>query len=39
MLLALTTAFSLSQAYRTVATLMAAALQADFALDAQALGL
>jgi len=39
MLFALTTAFALSQAYRTVATLMAAPLQADFQLDAQALGL
>ena len=39
MLFALTTAFSLSQAYRTVATLMAAPLQADFHLSAQALGL
>jgi MFS family permease len=39
MLFALTTAFALSQAYRTVATLMAAPLQADFHLDAQALGL
>lgn len=39
MLLALTTAFALSQAYRTVASLMAAPLQADFHLSAQALGL
>lgn len=39
MLLALTTAFALSQAYRTVAAMMAAPLQADFALNAQALGL
>ena len=39
MLLALTTAFALSQAYRTVATLMAASLQTDFHLSAQALGL
>lgn len=39
MLFALTTAFALSQAYRTVATLMAAPLQADFHLSAQALGL
>ena len=39
MLFALTTAFALSQAYRTVATIMAAPLQADFQLDAQALGL
>ena len=39
MLFALTTAFALSQAYRTVATIMAAPLQADFDLNAQALGL
>lgn len=39
MLFALTTAFALSQAYRTVATLMAAPLQAEFHLGAQALGL
>ena len=39
MLFALTTAFALSQAFRTVATLMAAPLQADFHLGAQALGL
>jgi MFS family permease len=39
MLFALATAFALSQAYRTVATLMAAPLQADFRLNAQALGL
>ena len=39
MLFALTTAFALSQAYRTVAAIMAAPLQADFHLDAQALGL
>jgi len=39
MLFALTTAFALSQAYRTVATIMAAPLQADFHIDAQALGL
>ena len=39
MLFALTTAFALSQAYRTVATIMAAPLQADFYLSAQALGL
>src|SRR5450830_1245136 len=39
MLFALTTAFSLSQAYRTVATLMAPPLQADFHLSAQDLGL
>ena len=39
MLFALTTAFALSQAYRTIAAIMAAPLQADFHLDAQALGL
>ncbi len=39
MLFALTTAFALSQAYRTVATLMAPPLQAEFHLSAQALGL
>jgi len=39
MLFALTTAFALSQAWRTVATIMAVPLQADFHLDAQALGL
>ena len=39
MLFALATAFSLSQAFRTVAAIMAAPLQADFQLDAQALGL
>ncbi len=39
MLFALTTAFALSQAYRTVATIMASPLQADFQLGAQALGL
>jgi predicted MFS family arabinose efflux permease len=39
MLFALTTAFGLSQAYRTVAAIMAAPLQADFHLSAQALGL
>lgn len=39
MLLALTTAFALSQAFRTVAAIMAAPLQADFQLSAQALGL
>ena len=39
MLFALTTAFALSQAYRTIATIMAAPLQADFHLGAQALGL
>ncbi len=38
MLLALTGAFSLSQAFRTVAALMAPQLQAEFALSAQALG-
>ena len=38
-LFALTTAFALSQAYRTVAAIMAAPLQADFHLNAQALGL
>lgn len=39
MLFALTTAFALSQAWRTVATIMAVPLQADFHLSAQALGL
>ena len=39
MLFALTTAFALSQAYRTIAAIMAAPLQADFHLSAQALGL
>lgn len=39
MLLALTTAFALSQAWRTVATIMAAPLQTEFQLSAQALGL
>jgi predicted MFS family arabinose efflux permease len=39
MLFALISAFALSQAVRTVAAIMAAPLQADFALDAQALGL
>ncbi len=39
MLFALVTAFALSQAFRTVAAIMAAPLQADFALDASALGL
>ena len=39
MLFALTTAFALSQAWRSVAAIMAAPLQADFHLDAQALGL
>ncbi|RYY65107.1 MAG: MFS transporter, partial [Comamonadaceae bacterium] len=38
MLLALTTAFALSQSYRTVAAIMAPLLQADFGLSAQALG-
>ena len=37
-LLALTGAFALSQAYRTVAAIMAPQLEADFALTAQALG-
>ena len=39
MLFALTTAFALSQAWRTVAAIMAVPLQADFHLSAQALGL
>ena len=39
MLLALTCAFALSQAYRTVAAIMAPALQQDFGLSAQGLGL
>ena len=39
MLFALTTAFALSQAWRTVASIMAAPLQADFHLSTQALGL
>ena len=39
MLFALTIAFALSQAWRTVAAIMAAPLQADFHLSAQALGL
>lgn len=39
MLLALTSAFALSQSYRSVAALMAAPLQGDFGLSAQALGL
>lgn len=39
MLFALTTAFALSQAFRTVAAIMAAPLQAEFGLTAQALGL
>jgi predicted MFS family arabinose efflux permease len=39
MLYALATAFALSQAYRTVASVMAAPLQTDFHLSPQALGL
>jgi predicted MFS family arabinose efflux permease len=39
MLLALISAFALSQACRTVTAIMATSLQADFAIDAQALGL
>ncbi len=39
MLFALTTAFALSQAWRTVAAIMAPPLQADFQLSAQSLGL
>ncbi len=39
MMLALTTAFALSQAYRTVIALMAVSLQGDFHLDEEALGL
>ena len=39
MLYALATAFALSQAYRTVASVMAAPLQTDFHLGPQALGL
>ncbi|MDP3310235.1 MAG: MFS transporter, partial [Polaromonas sp.] len=39
MLLALTTAFALSQSWRSVAALMAAPLQGDFGLSPQALGL
>src|SRR5690606_4299822 len=39
MLLALTGGFALSQAYRTVAAIMAPQLQAEFGLDPQALGL
>ena len=39
MLMLLTTAFALSQAFRTVAAIMATSLQNDFALSAQALGL
>src|SRR4051812_3614501 len=38
MLLALTTGFALSQAYRTVATIMATQLQQEFALSPQQLG-
>lgn len=38
MLLALTGAFALSQAFRTVAAILAAPLQAEFGLSAQALG-
>jgi predicted MFS family arabinose efflux permease len=38
MLLALTTAFALSQAFRTVAAILAVPLQKDFGLSAQALG-
>lgn len=38
MLLALTTAFALSQAFRTVAAILAAPLQAEFRLSAQQLG-
>jgi len=39
MLLALTSAFALSQAWRTVAGIMAVPLQTEFLLDAEALGL
>lgn len=39
MLMALTTAFALSQAFRTVAAILAPPLQKEFALSAQALGL
>ena len=39
MLLVLTTAFALSQSFRTVAAMMATPLQAEFGLSAQALGL
>ncbi|HWI81297.1 MFS transporter [Ramlibacter sp.] len=39
MLLALTTGFALSQAYRTVAAMMATQLQQEFALSAQQLGM
>ena len=38
MVLVLCTAFALSQAYRTVGAIMAAPLQSEFALSAQALG-
>ena len=38
MLLALTTGFSLSQAYRTVSAMMATQLQQEFGLSAQQLG-
>ena len=39
MLFALVSAFALSQAFRSVAAIMATPLQADFGLDAKALGL
>ena len=39
MLMALTGAFALSQAFRTIAAILAAPLQAEFGLSAQALGL
>ena len=39
MLLGLTTAFALSQSFRTIAAMMATPLQAEFGLSAQALGL
>jgi predicted MFS family arabinose efflux permease len=39
MLLALTSAFALSQAFRTIAAILATPLQAEFGLSAQALGL
>ncbi|RZI88854.1 MAG: MFS transporter, partial [Variovorax sp.] len=39
MLMTLTTAFALSQSFRTVAAIMATQLQRDFALTAQQLGL
>ncbi|MBP7329848.1 MAG: MFS transporter, partial [Alicycliphilus sp.] len=38
MLVALTSGFALSSAFRTVAAILAAPLQADFALSPQALG-